>query len=338
MLVEIKRDIFDTVSLRSLNHLIGILTYDDRYDLFVELLDLENSNNYKQLSMHDKEFLNDLYNGFAQSSRNADWFISETNQSEKSLTLEEANIYFYQPLLIILENSLNDSYFLNALIDNLDNDESKKIFKHIDHRWILFDNAGGATNIQNNIKGIKNSFRSLAQKTGRDATFYLRVFVLLDSDKKYSTAALSPEKIKLTDFLCDYKISFHILEKREMENYIPDEVLEEFESQDKFIELYLKLTDEQKDYFDLNEGFSKSRSDRNYDLNVLNLFATVTDQDWRILKNGINLEPYKKNFKSEFPKLFEHEKVTKETLLNRTKHQKNPNELQEILDKIRRLL
>ena len=45
------------------------------------------------------------------------------------------------------------------------------------------------------------------------------------------------------------------------------------------------------------------------------------------------------SFKSEFPKLFLHQKITQETLKSRVSHQVNdPNELETILDKISQLL
>ena len=67
------------------------------------------------------------------------------------------------------------------------------------------------------------------------------------------------------------------------------------------------------------------------------LYANISKEDYKILRNHkIQLNA---GFKSEFPKLFLHQKVTQESLKNRVSHQANdPNELETILDKISKLL
>ncbi|HNF16275.1 MAG TPA: hypothetical protein PK453_21620 [Leptospiraceae bacterium] len=291
----------------------------------------------------DKDILTEAYIDVVQRSQLPDWTIAAVGNNNHTLDLEEAIQYFNQPVDIILENSLNDRYFLNAIIKNLDKDKSKKISKHIENRWVIISNAGGATNIKNCIEEKKQSFDSLAQTKNRGKSFYLRLFVLVDSDRKYISNSQPGKQTKERDILAEYlkneMISFHFLFKREMENYIPNEVLEDFKSMDTFIECYLNLSEDQKDFFDLQKGFINNKTDKSLDEDFRSFYGSVSDKDWKILKNGIQLEPYAKSFKSEFPKLFEHEKVTQETLLTRTKHQQQQsNELQEILDKIRKLL
>ncbi len=161
----------------------------------------------------------------------------------------------------------------------------------------------------------------------------MRCFVILDSDRYYFAMPLKPDKKKVEDYLIAHTIPNHILEKREMENYMPDIVLRTFN--DDYLNLYLKLTNLQKDYFDLQKGFNKNRSDKDFNINILSLYANISENDWRILKNGIKLSPYDKSFKSEFPKLFETSPlIDKQSLLSRA----DSMELQEILNKIAALL
>ena len=49
------------------------------------------------------------------------------------------------------------------------------------------------------------------------------------------------------------------MEKREIENYLPNEVIETIENNNDFIQAYLRLNNLQKDYFDLEEGFRKHK-------------------------------------------------------------------------------
>lgn len=341
MLVEIKKEVFVESELRDLKFLIQTLMYKKRYSLFVEYHEIKDCELYKKLDKQDKDDIEQMFNTSIQENFvQADYFVVVSSQggSRNCFTLEEGIRFFNQPVSIILENSLNDSYFVLALIKHCDKSAQKKIVRHQENGWLLFDNGGGCTNIENFIEGKMQSFKVLSMKSGKNKSSYLRCFVLIDSDKNHPSMPMKKDKSDLEFYLKNNDIPFHFLEKREMENYIPDEVLAEYESKDKFIELYLGLSDNQKDYFDLHKGFAKNRSDRDYDKDILNHFRTVSDADWKILKNGIQLEPYAKSFKSEFPKLFEHEKVTQKTLLNRTTHQQQPNELQDILDKIRKLL
>ena len=62
--------------------------------------------------------------------------------------------------------------------------------------------------------------------------------------------------------------------------------------------------------------------------------SSVSDSDFEILDKGLQIS----DFKSEFPKLFENTSITKENLLDRVKHQQKDDELQEIVDKILKLL
>lgn len=64
------------------------------------------------------------------------------------------------------------------------------------------------------------------------------------------------------------------------------------------------------------------------------LFSTLIEDDFNNLRNGISSEF--ENFKRDYAKLFRNAK--KEGLLERTNHQTNPKELENILEKITALL
>ncbi len=330
MLIQIKEDLFEGENFKGLNYLIQIASYKQRYELFVDLTLVQNCELYIKLDQADKEVLEQDFNRFVQEAAVPQYEITEVVSHQKSLSVDEAVRFLNQPFIILLENSNNDSHFMKAIIYHFG---EHKIKIHLENNWIKFGNMGGGENLRNVLTGIKNDFENLPKKSES----YLRCFAVLDSDKSYENMPIKPDKEKSLVFLNTHNVPFHVLEKREMENYLPDEVIASVE--DNFIELYLALSPFQKDYFDLQFGFNKNRTDKNYDQRILDFYKTVSNEDWKILKNGISTDVYKKSFKTEFPKLFNHELVTRDTLLSRCSHHEgDPNELFNLVSEITNLL
>ena len=181
-------------------------------------------------------------------------------------------------------------------------DERKVALQHLNKGWLAFENAGGANNIINFITGKLNAFNGLPKANHR----YLRAFVLIDSDRKYKGDNVRQEKEKLITFLDENNIPNHCLTKREMENYLPDEAFKEISDNRDFVEAYLRLTPEQKDYFDIEKGFPNKRFDQ-LDMKVQTLYSSLSVNDKKLFRkkdlkkiNGSE----KDNFKSDFPELF----------------------------------
>ena len=96
-----------------------------------------------------------------------------------------------------------------------------------------------------------------------------------------------------------------------------------------------RLDNNQRDFIDIENGINKSR--KNLEKNkkeVFNFFSNLIENDFNNLRNGISSEF--ENFKRDYAKLFK--KAKREGLLERTNHQTNPKELEEILEKITALL
>ncbi len=210
----------------------------------------------------------------------------------------------------------------------------------MENGWLQFENAGGCSNVENFINGKLQSFNNLP----KDNACYLRCFVLLDSDKTHPNAPLKGEFIKLKKFLEDNSISFHFLEKRCMENYLPDEVWADVKQthDETWIDAYLNaLSPLQKDYLDIAKGFTKKDKTgqaitprQDLDIEMQQLFDNVSDANFDILDKGWQLP----NFKKTFPELFKHHHTHKNTLIQRTAHQQNAKELEHIIEKIKQLL
>ena len=246
--------------------------------------------------------------------------------------LDEANVYLDQSFILILENSMNDGHFITSLAKNFPK-IGKLIDQHKSNKWLEYGNGNGCNGIINFINEKLQYDNNLPKLNKLE---YLRCFVLVDSDSEYPNMQCSEAKNKLLAFLQENKLPYHFLEKREIENYLPDEVIETIEGNEEYISAYLKLESIQKDYFDLEKGFPDKNFDTFNDY-IKELYQNTSDQDIAIFrKQRLKIDG---GFKSEVPKLFLHQKVTQTTLRNRVSHQVNdPNELETILRKISELL
>jgi hypothetical protein len=323
MLIKFDSELFHQETyIKDIAFLIAIFSDNYRYDFIAELSEIKTSSLFKQLSSIDQKLLEEYFNRYVtQPKREINYRVSLKNESDKDLNLEESKIFFNQQYLLILENDLNDGYFVDALITNF---KAKKINRHKERGWFKYGNGGGCTNISNTIEANKRMYKNLPKENHK----YLRCFVLIDSDKKYPDEPNSVERQKLFDYLDKNDVKYHQLYKREIENYLPYDILEKVEGNEEFIKVYGRLPVDVKDFIDLEHGFQdKNRDSLNGELT--NLYLEISDNDFNYLrKNSLKIHDYK----AEFPKLFLNS--NKESLKDRIKHQQDSNEFEDLLGKI----
>ncbi len=280
------------------------------------------------------------FNEYIENNSKIDYNITN-KKGGNNYNIEESIRFFTQPISIILENNKNDAYFIRAIYSYFDRTDTIKEFEQ--NGWIRFENAGGCTNVKNFIKGQLESYEYLAYKNNRPSFDYLRMFILLDSDREY---AAQPQKEKyntLQQYLNSINITgskYHILQKRMMENYMPKEVFEELKityskvtDLSNWLNVYLNLSSDQMDFLNIKSGFPKDKDVngvRIIDLNIKALY-NLSQTNFDILDNGFHYP----NFKNSFSELFiKSARVNKNSLKNRA----NSNELESILTKIFNLL
>lgn len=358
MIVSIKAEVFDNQrNLSDLNDLMHFFK-KGRHRMYLKKIDdftaFEDSKWKQTLSRSGVDFLKE---GITSLDKK-EIIISESNDAEE-FNIKEAYLYLQQPLAIIVENYEYEPVFINSIFQNFADDLLVAKNKH----WLKFENAGGAND--NTIKGmIKELFNDPVFTKSKEK--YLRCYVIKDSDREYCTfnpdgtviiKAISEAK---TRFLSDRMIPYHILYKREKENYMPDSVFNGFlqtgktkDVRKEFASIYLRFNSHQKDFFDVEKGFSHKGIiiDRNsLQPEVNKLFEKLKDgktlSDKEYTKIGCGL-PFQ-NIKSGFSKNFEH--ATKDALEKRIKHQPflksvvNPkdendrNEFEHIVNEIKFLL
>ncbi len=322
MWFELKKDLFSDSYLTDLRKLIDDLCYKSKYNFFIDIEQIENDLIFDQFYKENNEIIARFYEMFVTTNPK-DIIIISNNDGD--FNLSEAIIFIEEKFELILENDMNDGEFVNCLLKEF-NEKSKKIIHFKENNWFKYQNAGGATGVINTIQQKINHFGNRK---------FLKCFVLVDSDLDYPQIENKKRK-NLIDFCYNNNIPFHILHKREIENYLPLDIFNEINPTSLFVRTYIdRLDNNQRDFIDIENGINKSR--KNLEKNkkeVFNFFSNLIENDFNNLRNGISSEF--ENFKRDYAKLFK--KAKREGLLERTNHQTNPKELEEILEKITALL
>ena len=319
MNVLIEKEIFDSVKNKDekleLQFLLHIIWYNQRYTLLL------NENVFscvviQEMSDIDKELLNLCFQQTIVSDVKADCIISKRGvyiQDEKIFSRTEAIKYLLQPLSIIVENSLNDAHFINAIMRSYDSSQS--FFKHASEGWVQFENAGGCGNVLN--------FLMARIKYFNNAPKFLRCYVLIDGDQRFPSDLVAKYD-KLILNLNKWNVKYHRLEKRCMENYLPIHAIPKNNNTRDWINAYEHLTPIQRDYINISNGFwgdlnkeqkskiekeckkRKKRDKRNILLRnsihkeIRNLYFDVSDTNFGYLALGIKI----RDFKIKFPEYF----------------------------------
>jgi hypothetical protein len=271
--IRIDKDVFDNAEYDELVLLLGLLHFDPEKKgvfkaKFYVNADLTNSQNYIKLNNTYKELL-DLYFEEQVSFTTKYRVVSKQNQPKNQFTLLEAIRFFQTPISVVLENSLNDGYFMKAIFRYFD--KSGILLTYYNYGWLNFDNAGGWKNIENFVKGKIVAYVNYSKKLKTEPIKYIRCFVMMDSDKTSKDTPLETKKESLKEFLEKYNSKVHILNKRAMENYLPDSAvlnlnIHNYREQEREMQQWKKnlqtqtwiiaclaLSNEEKDYKDFSE-------------------------------------------------------------------------------------
>lgn len=152
------------------------------------------------------------------------------------ISYELIKTFVGSPLKVLVENIRSDKLFLQTVLRFVGGLDPEELF-------IEYLHGGGSTIIQ-----VADEYKGKA-----------RVFCLIDGDEVSPGEYVSPDKKMFKQNVIQtckkYGYQYHVLTKREIENYIPDEALERMGFNRKN-HLYFRLPEEHKDYFDMKEGLS----------------------------------------------------------------------------------
>lgn len=351
MQVLIENNCFVNVSnYRELDSIFLLFVEGRHQWIDIDLEEIEKTEWFRDLGKRNIDDLKSLFVSSTRKSRLKKTIKVINDISEEEFNVLEARFYLYQPLTIIVENYEYEPVFLNCIFKNFGNDLIEAKNKH----WLKFESSGGAND--NTVKGmLKELFNDSIFSKGKEEK-HLRCYVIKDSDRKYCTldddGKVIPQKIEENkiNFLEEKNIPYHILYKREKENYMPDTIFNSFFHRPRmkeFMKVYFKLSVHQKDFFDLEKGFSSKgvvKKIEELDSKVKELYKDLSEDDYETIGRGIDYS----NFKSSFSDNFENCK--KNDLEKRIEHQPllssevNPsdktlrNEFEHIIHEIKYLL
>ena len=322
-----------------LQMLLNVINMEGRYRLKIANPSILDSPYFQELSPIDKQIVIEGLDATVNESLKTDRLVKSDGakySQEPIYDAIEGYVYLSSPVSIWVENSLNDSPFVKTIIRCMRPDIP--LDNWIYRNWLTFENAGGCSNAQHALE------EKLIEKAGKSKM--LRCFILLDSDKTWPEEVITKYD-RFIEFCDQYGFVYHILHKRAMENYMPDAVFDEFRGNttNSWINAYLYLTPEQKDYYNIAEGFIGNINDKelrkqgcsgriHMKEEVQQFYSSVSDTNYKHLEKGLNIG----NFKTQFPKKFEESPaVHLSSLTERIRHQPGENELSAIVDKILKL-
>ncbi len=186
----------------------------------------------------------------------------------------EAFYFLREPLYVILENAESDGAFVEMVIQKTQKKHSALLVALQDNR-LRFSQAGGKNEV------LKIVTRHLSQGPRR-------LFVLIDGDGYYPRR-ISSESQKISDQCLELGVPCLVTRKREIENYIPERALKSFCLRNNNLEdlfaVFLELKPEQKDYYDMKNGFKSGEVLRDHDEHE-DLFNDLSDEAVDVLVRG----------------------------------------------------
>ncbi|WKL48252.1 hypothetical protein Q1W71_00445 [Flavobacterium pectinovorum] len=341
MVYSFNEDIFSNISDNDIDILDKIWSNSrERHALYIgddRLYEIiKKSNWYKGLRKSGKAHIDEsLKSSIYFKKRDIQLIMS--NEGDSCFSLIEADEILSKTFFLILENIEYDKFFFDCLVKNF-KEESQKIKMHLERGWLIPINGGG-NNISNVLSEMQKRFDN-NESFPKQNYNYLRAFVIIDSDKKYpSEEEVASDKIKLlNDIKLALNDSYHVMKKREMENYMPDEIFADIKDNDSYIKSYLTLNGFQKDYIDIENGLQDKNIEQLEPEELRLLYENLENPSLNFLRKSklVLMDGSKRriSFKPNFPKYFNSDKVNRVSLKRRA----NSEELEEILNKISKLL
>ena len=180
-----------------------------------------------------------------------------------------------EPLMILVENRISDGPFVKRVVKELDMSLHKLWGR--DTEPIRFDSVGGAGQM----------WQVVETRIGR-TSYRPRLVAVVDSDRKGPGDTESDAARDLRRACEAGGLSCWVLAKREAENYLPRILLNAKpnagDKHDRLVEAWDRLSDDQKDYFDMKRGLPDAPS--KVSEVERELFDELPDADREILAEG----------------------------------------------------
>ena len=205
--------------------------------------------------------------------------VTAEPQNADELTPEHAAMLSEEPLAILVENRFSDGAFLKRVVTELD----KPLHKYCRKRGepVLTDGLGG-----------KGQMAAEVERRTQGKRYRPRLVVIVDSDRKGPADEASNEAQALRRKCEGLGVPCWVLAKREAENYLPGALLAQWqgagEDRARRVDAWRRLNDDQKNFFDMNNGLPEAPSEIEEAL-----FDNLSPGDRTILSNGFGQNVYR---------------------------------------------
>lgn len=176
--------------------------------------------------------------------READHMAAAAGPQLRSVSPESAKRILAEPAYVVLENATSDWFFLKAMARTF---ERSSLISAMENAWLCPENAGGGGEFLKRIAALIK--RGIVE---------WRILALTDSDRM-KPGELPRKVAAMVQKIEALGVKVFVLYKREIENYLPDIALDSRKHHDAFVSL-IALTREQRDYFDMKNGFARDRA------------------------------------------------------------------------------
>lgn len=192
--------------------------------------------------------------------------------SPDELAPEQACRLADEPLVILVENRDSDGAFIKRVVTELD--QSLRGLWRRQGRPIRFDSVGGGGQMAREV-----------ERQAGEVPYRPRLVAVIDSDRKGPGESESGDARRLREVCHRYGLPCWVLAKREADNYLPRVLLGQRpkagRNDEELIEAWERLSDDQKDFFDMKNGLPEAPSAIEEEL-----FDDLPDADREILDEG----------------------------------------------------
>ena len=191
---------------------------------------------------------------------------------EDELAPERAFRLADEPLTILVENRNSDGGFVARVVTELD--RSLHVLWRREGEPIRFDSVGGTGEMPQEV-----------ENRATRVPYRPRLVAVIDSERKGPDDTESPDARRLRTTCTRHRLPCWVLAKREAENYLPRVLLGGRPDVDpghaRMVEAWERLSDDQKDFFDMKGGLPNDPS-----VIEEQLFDGLPEADREILSAG----------------------------------------------------
>ncbi|MEZ9072198.1 hypothetical protein BCU98_14520 [Vibrio splendidus] len=212
--------------------------------------------------------------------------VARKPKDNNEVSVRDLNNILSQKAFIVVENEIYDKNFINILLGSSNRGPNLNKLENI--LWGI-RGPGGCGGIPNLIK------KCSVEQFGVN-----RILVVYDSDKFHPDYSVPKPQSNIEAQALTSGADYVMLQKREIENYIPISVLRKiFGSEESKVKAFSSWSKIQRDFFDLKSGFHSDC--RSNDKRYSNLYRNLTSSDVNLFKNmGFGEDIASKAFDSKY--------------------------------------